>query len=390
MTLATRRLDITANLNSTAQCLNLEFGGFEGNAQTLRILGKLEKKQTADYPHKTDIPEPIARGIDHRTGLNMTYRSLAAILKYDHQIPRTLETRERGGSSKKPIKGYYHSELELVRLIKDHVVSSDYKDAFKTIECSIMDIADDIAYSTYDLEDAFKGGFLTPLTILAMPKAFKTGIVDKIRAKIDLLYGSLPADDRSFTVEDYEGTLRRFFSGVLKIDDSYLPEGDIELEQYHAMVISITTGTSENICNNGYYRTEFTSELVGRFIRAVDVEVNEQFPAMSKAKLSLDAFIAVEILKTLAFEAVIMSSRLKSAENRGQWIVKQIFGELTDSGGYLLMPEDWRTLVEATDDDTTWKRRMICDYIAGMTDAYCLEFYERILGRAAPSIQKQH
>jgi dGTPase len=164
----------------------------------------------------------------------------------------------------------------------------------------------------------------------------------------------------------------------------------MDLEQYNAIVIDVTTGTSENICRNGYYRTEFTSELVGRFVRAVDVEVDDNFPSMSRAKLSLAAFIAVEVLKTLAFEAVIMSSRLKSAENRGRWIVQQIFGELIEDEGYLLMPEDWRTLVEATNDDTPWKKRMICDYIAGMTDAYCLEFYDRILGRAAPSVQKQH
>ena len=86
-----------------------------------------------------------------------------------------------------------------------------------------------------------------------------------------------------------------------------------------------------------------------------------------------------------------MSSRLKSAENRGQWIIEQIFKELIDDDeGYLLMPEDWRSLIDANPDDTQWKWRTICDYIAGMTDAYCIEFYERILGRAAPSIQKQH
>jgi dGTPase len=106
--------------------------------------------------------------------------------------------------------------------------------------------------------------------------------------------------------------------------------------------------------------------------------------------MSIESFIAVEVLKTLAFDAVIMSSRLKSAENRGQWIVEQIFRELKDNNGYLLMPEDWRLLIEAKPGDTDWKVRAICDYIAGMTDSYCIEFYERILGRAAPSIQKQH
>ena len=106
--------------------------------------------------------------------------------------------------------------------------------------------------------------------------------------------------------------------------------------------------------------------------------------------MGIDAFIAVEILKTVAFDAVIMSSRLKSAENRGRSIIDQIFRQLKADDGYLLMPEDWRLLVEANPDDTNWKMRAVCDYIAGMTDSYCIEFYDRILGRSAPSIQKQH
>ena len=64
--------------------------------------------------------------------------------------------------------------------------------------------------------------------------------------------------------------------------------------------------------------------------------------------------------------------------------------ELQGNGGYLLMPEDWRNLIEANDDNDDWKARTICDYIAGMTDSYCVEYYERILGRAGPSIQKKY
>lgn len=200
---------------------------------------------------------------------------------------------------------------------------------------------------------------------------------------------ALPVQERTFEIQEYDATIRRIFWGVLHVDLPITEE--MNIDEYNAAVIALTASVSEQICNNGYFRTEFTSELVGRFVRAVDVEVNERFPAASQAKLSVEAFIAVELLKTLAFEAVIMSSRLKSAENRGQWIVEQIFKELIDDDdGYLLLPEDWRSLIEANPDDTSWKRRTICDYIAGMTDAYCTEFYERILGRAAPSIQKQH
>lgn len=128
------------------------FGGFEGNAQTLRILSRLEKREspTAAMPLK-----------DRRIGLNLTARVLASVLKYDRMIPRVR------GKSATLCKGYYKSERELVNWFKKMVVGQilDTVD-FKTVECQIMDLADDIAYSTYDLEDAFKAGFLTPLDIL--------------------------------------------------------------------------------------------------------------------------------------------------------------------------------------------------------------------------------
>lgn len=368
----------------------LEYGGFEGNAQTLRILSRLEKKQTLTYPHEDDVPVAVVAGVDNRCGLNVTYRSLASILKYDHQIPRNLDARRRENSEKSPVKGFYFEEAELVRKIREQVVGPEYGGEFKTIECSIMDIADDIAYSTYDLEDAFKGGFLTPMSILALPDSFKNVIVEKVQRRLNKIYGNLPAKEREFSIQDYDSTIRRLLSGILDIDAESVLQDGMDIETYNALVISIASGASDRICKNGYYRTEFTSDLVGRFVRAVDVEVNDEFPAMSKPVLSVGAFIAVEILKNLSFEAVIMSSRLKSAENRGQSIVKQIFEQLIADDGYLLMPEDWRDLVEFGNDNTPWKRRMISDYIAGMTDAYCVEFYERILGRSAPSIQKQH
>ncbi|MDE4938583.1 dehydrogenase, partial [Francisella tularensis subsp. holarctica] len=66
-------------------------------------------------------------------------------------------------------KGYYSEDARLVadiklKLLKPYCVNSiDGK--FKTIECYIMDGADDIAYSCYDVEDALKGGFFDPLSM---------------------------------------------------------------------------------------------------------------------------------------------------------------------------------------------------------------------------------
>ena len=62
-------------------------GGFEGNAQTLRILARLEKKEL-DLEEAEETP----KSEDRRVGLNLTYRTLAAVLKYDKCIPITFQT----------------------------------------------------------------------------------------------------------------------------------------------------------------------------------------------------------------------------------------------------------------------------------------------------------
>lgn len=122
------------------------FGGFEGNAQTLRILSRVEKKVFGKEPDPEDICGITVKGQDLRLGLNLTYRSLAAVLKYDRKIPMNRKPKQG------LVKGYYSSEESLVKAIKKNVgTPSAEKAAFKTLECQIMDIADDIAYSTYDL-----------------------------------------------------------------------------------------------------------------------------------------------------------------------------------------------------------------------------------------------
>ena len=64
-----------------------------------------------------------------------------------------------------------------------------------------MDIADDIAYSTYDLEDAFKGGFLTPLSIIAMPDEVKRKIANKVQSKLQDQYAGAPQEELIFTLD---------------------------------------------------------------------------------------------------------------------------------------------------------------------------------------------
>ena len=290
-------------------------GGFEGNAQTLRILARLEKKETEQFPIHSNVAEPIdAEHNDRRLGLNLTYRSMASVMKYDREIPETDEERVRQRFLRRPVKGYYDVERDLVRQIKANVAPG-YGGPFKTIECCIMDLADDIAYSTYDLEDAFKAGFLSPIGMAAATADEKTAIATEINGKLDEEYGD-GAD--AITVNQIDEVLRSVFS------DLYDGQ-DVRDEYSHSARIyrrSCVLG------ENGYFRTDFTSKLVNLFMSGIDFDYNSDFPCLSKVRFNIQTFKMVEILKKYAYRSLIMSARLKIAETRGREIIKSIFKTL--------------------------------------------------------------
>jgi dGTPase len=359
-------------------------GGFEGNAQTLRILCKLEKRQTT--VSQGGEPLPVHNGKDTRAGLNLTFRTLAAILKYDHEIP--LKHKDR--TNRKPgkvTKGYYHTEADLVKQIKRNVGAARGKE-FRTIECSIMDLADDIAYSTYDLEDAFKARFLTPLSMLAADDRILDDIAATVSQRLREHYPWLQPEEQSFSARDATRILLDVFS------DKGAPYGNVftavtagQLSQPIAanLIAAYVQAASDKTARQGYYRTKLTSELVGSFVRAVNVRVDKANPALSRAYLDVDVFKRVEVLKNFAFESLIMSPMLKVAEYRGKDIVKRIFLALIDDGSHRLMPEDFQSLYEELASKHE-RRRVVCDFIAGMTDRYAIQFYGRLFGTTPETI----
>lgn len=380
-------------------------GGFESNAQTLRLLTKIEKK----YKNTTH-PSGINTNLeDKRKGLNLTYRVLASILKYDNEIPTEFIERyyNDDNNDRCPIlrgyclgdngkvtdkdgnvmgtlqleKGYYSEESRIVRKIKDHVVSGNSDGYFRTIECDVMDIADDIAYSTYDLEDAFKAEFLEPNNLVFVSETTLKKIKDKMDGRID------EDEIRRYLVETFVTVLFEPLIGkdVLSNSDDIFKEkiGEMTFKEVYSHFKKVFD-SSYDIVYNGYERIQVTSQLVDYFVKAVEVDWNESNPVLST--IDMDPFVRdhIDVLKHFTYTKLIESPMMKVAESRGYEIVSFLFEYLVDRPE--LLPKDYKRLFDRVDDDI--KHRIICDFISGMTDRYAIEFYGRLTSDSPESIFK--
>lgn len=349
------------------ECM-LNCGGFEGNAQTLRVITRLEKKEAP--PQIINKQEK-----DCRVGLNLTARVIASALKYDEKIPIY---RKKGSHL---VKGYYESESEIVDKVKSCLLENptESQHAFKTIECGIMDIADDIAYSTYDVEDAFKAEFLSPYDMLAADQSIFEQISEKLKK-----------DNIDVTGDECRTALLGVFADAW--DEPIKNQNTLksESEDFEIMTLKNFLDSyqrSKRLANDGYYRTMLTSHMVNTFINGVHVEVYPDCPILSHVYLDEETLLRVNVLKHFSYVALINSSRLKVAESRGNEIVTKMFEKLFKGNGETLLPEDTKKLFNMSTDEL-WRARVICDFIAGMTDRYALEFYGRLFSENPQTIFK--
>jgi dGTPase len=156
-------------------------GGFEGNAQTLRVLTRLEAKVDG-------------------AGLNLTRASLDATCKYPW--PRKSGMRKFG---------VYPDDLPVFAWLRRGAPEGERR----CLEAQVMDWADDVAYSVHDVEDGVHGGYLSLRPLLDDPDERAQLCADVSEAYSDEppavladALESLLADEVVAAVADYDGTYR--------------------------------------------------------------------------------------------------------------------------------------------------------------------------------------
>ncbi len=358
-----------------------EHGGFEGNAQTLRILTRLEKKELEARNLIVDVG-----GHDNRIGLNLTRRSIASILKYDREIPEVRRADQNLA------KGYYKTESSLVAELKSAIAPNCPPGKFKTIECDILDIADDIAYSTYDLEDAFKAGFLSPISMAGTDNELKQRIADVVNDKLRENYPPEVWEDEQLSIQSGDRIVLSMLEALFVPSEEIvqrIADGSARSDELSYALSAEVFAASTMLREEGFFRSDFTSKLVFAFLSGIEFHWNEEAPPLSSVRLQVGTFQAIEVLKRFAYESLVLSNRFKMADRRGREIIGMIFESITEEDGDRLLPDDLRRVYVARADQT-WKLRTTCDFIASMTDRYCIEFYSRLIGIGAPSIYKPY
>ncbi len=319
-------------------------GGFEGNGQTLRILSKLET-------------------FSKNNGANLTRRTLLGLLKYPVSYSRASAEVEQGdmetpGSSIKiidrrrfkPPKCFLDTEESVVRWILEPLSQNDRntflqtikgndgdrKPVHKSFDCTIMDVADDIAYGVHDLEDAIE---------------------------LDLI------SENNFRCLVHEKECVTFLRSL----EQRYPE---EPTDYDFLV--------KNLFKERATRKRYISRLVHHFIADVKMGVQDKFsdPLLQyRTGLDPESTTFLNALKRLIHERVIMSPRVQHLEFKGQQMVVSVF-EALQSDPKSLVPRDAFPNVKGGELND----RYICDYVAAMTDGSLLKTYERLFSPRMGSV----
>jgi len=304
-----------------------DFGGFEGNAQTLRLLSRLEPK--------------IFSADGKSYGLNLTRASLDAACKYPWSRAEAV-TEDGGGRSSK--FGVYEDDLEVFEWLR---LGSPGKR--KCIEAQVMDFSDDVAYSVHDFEDAIVSGFIDLSSVA--DEAQRSSLLNEIK---NWAGSSLSLD----ALDEALQRLQRNLYWPLAFDGSQQALGALK---------------------------NLTSSLIGSFVgRATDLTI-EASDSAKMTRYGSNLQVGTTVLAEIAVLKGLVSTFLMSHESRRPFYEWQraLLAELADA--LLAKNGQWldaqSTVAWQGASTETQTRRVVVDQVALLTDQAALALHDKIVTR---------
>ena len=307
-----------------------DHGGFEGNGQTLRIVTKLGEY----YPeHGIDVTRRTALGLLKYPVLHKEVASYkeatvpASKINIDAMKPPKCIMDDEEAILDWILEGLPASDEQKLRSINGST-SGHKKSQFKGFDTSIMELADDISYGVHDLEDA-----------LALKLVTERQWIEEVSEQAK----SIPwfAAQAAFFKE-------KLFS-------------EYSTDRKHAI-----------------------SKLIAYFIPRIRIETQAGFetPLLKyQAVMEEEAKELLSLLKAFVFKNVIERPELQALEYKGQQMILSLF-EVLEANPKRLLPTLTYELYTQADN----KKRIICDYISGMTDSYATKLYHKLFSPDIGSI----
>lgn len=313
-------------------------GGFEGNAQSFRIVTRLAVRNV-------------------NPGLDLTRETLDSILKY----PWKHWPKDPNPAGKREKKwGYYEDDREAFDFARSRW-PAETKDELpeKCLGAEIMDWADDLTYAVHDVDDFFRAG-LVPLDRLRNPDDAE---LKRFKARLEELKDEDAKAFPSYSIDELVATVQETMSS------------DGPGEPY-----SHTTSARADL-------REFGSKLITEFLEAF--VVSEDAEAAGKARLDIDppAVRKVAALKMLVRVYVIHRPGMAVVQHGQRRMIAELFdcylaasSPDRDAGNPHLFPPGARERLLKGPDDMKSRARVVLDLISGLTESSATQLHHRLCG----------
>ena len=323
-----------------------DFTKFEGNAQALRLVSRLQNTS----------------GL---AGLNLTAATLAALMKYPVASNKTEPSR---ASTKK--YGYFASESDVAEWVQAETgLSAGQRHPLTWI----MEASDDIAYSVLDIEDTIKKGLVSAEDLLAYLRR-KFSLSETLGGMINKLsedFKKADTDDSSLSrVREIKSTyvrtrlIERLITGATNV---YLQDKSAILGDDRKNSLLDCGSEESELC-----------EALKSFARV------HAYQSTGVLELELKGFMILHTLMDEMWEAISDRKKFKDASSRRR--------SPKSSYVYSLISDSYRWHFERPSDASLPMRyelpmrykemQLLTDMISGMTDGYAVDLYERVMSHA--------
>ncbi|MET9102636.1 deoxyguanosinetriphosphate triphosphohydrolase [Streptomyces antibioticus] len=298
-------------------------GGFEGNAQSLRLLTRIEPKRFTD---------------EGSVGLNLTRATLDAATKYPW--PRGAHPKDPAS----PKFGVYDDDRPVFDWVREGAPGTRI-----CFEAQVMDWADDVAYSVHDVEDGLHAGHIDPIVLHAEPErqeVFRVAVGRYVPADTD------PAE--------LAAALDRLQ------DEPWWPHG------YDGTAVAQAR------------LKDATSQLIGRFCLAAEGATRARFGSGPLTRYDAELVVPhgtrleCAVLKAVADRYVMQRAEQELLRADQRVVISELAEALTARAPDGLDPQ-FRALFDAAPDDRA-RKRVIVDQISSLTDASARSLHTRLTG----------